>query len=351
MPGAGDGAGAPRFFFAILLQQVVQPVGPRLPHLDGGAVSTRWECSLDSQMFVNSEAGINKLGLISTALPEVCTDSRAQRGRESGPGHSPALLPQPPPARKTEVSARPAAPGGALAPAQGRWAPGRAAERSFFLPEPIRREHGVPSAGSARSTAGEPGAQPRVGAPHLAALSPPLRGILMLWEPCAACPGAGFLPLEPPADTRGAQKCAGLGAPSLTRGNAGASGECGASEGSVPPPSLPPALPGAGAGSTACPGLWEPGRPCRASRAAGGALPGAAAGASAPTEGAQQSRVPGQQRAEPLPAGSSSRGRGAAGGSPARKCLLRLLVPFWVLEGTSAPAPPPASFPKEDFWE
>lgn len=140
VPGAGDGAGAPHFF-AILLQQVVQPVGHRLPHLDGGAVSTRWECSLDSQMFVNSKAGINKLGLISTALPEVCTDSRRARegGRESGPGHSPALLPQPPPARKTEVSARPAASGGALAPAQGRWAPGRAAEGGFFLPEPIRR--------------------------------------------------------------------------------------------------------------------------------------------------------------------------------------------------------------------
>lgn len=79
-PGAGDGAGAPRFF-AILLQQVAQPVGHRLPHLDGGAVSTRRECSLDSQMFVNSKAGINKLGLISTALPEVCTDSRGA-GRE-----------------------------------------------------------------------------------------------------------------------------------------------------------------------------------------------------------------------------------------------------------------------------
>lgn len=35
-------------------------------------------------MFVNSNAGINKLGLISTALPEVCTDSWGA-GREGGP--------------------------------------------------------------------------------------------------------------------------------------------------------------------------------------------------------------------------------------------------------------------------
>lgn len=41
VPGAGDGTGAP-LFFAILLRQVAQPVGHRLPHLDGGAVSTRW---------------------------------------------------------------------------------------------------------------------------------------------------------------------------------------------------------------------------------------------------------------------------------------------------------------------
>lgn len=82
VPGAGDGAAAPHFF-AILLQQVVQPVGHRLPHLDGGAVSTRWGCSLDSQMFVNSKAGINKLGLISTALFEVRMDSRGA-GREGG---------------------------------------------------------------------------------------------------------------------------------------------------------------------------------------------------------------------------------------------------------------------------
>lgn len=39
-------------------------------------------------MFVNSNAGINKLGLMSTALPEVCMDSRGA-GREGG------LRPQP----------------------------------------------------------------------------------------------------------------------------------------------------------------------------------------------------------------------------------------------------------------
>lgn len=140
-------------------------------------------------------------------------------------------------------------------------------------------------------------------------------------------------------------------------------GRCGASEGSegsVPPPSLLPALPGAGAGGGACSGLWEPqpGRPCRASRAAGGAFPRAGAGASALQRELSKSSVPG---AEAALAGSTrppprprSRGQGAARGSPARETSApsglsgpfrgprKLLSPC-----TSSPAP----FPKEGFWE
>lgn len=84
-------------------------------------------------MFVNSNAGINKLGLMSTAFPEVCVDSWGA-GMEVAQGHSPALLPQP--ARKIKISAWPAAFRGALAPAQSRLSSQAGWRREDRLPKP-----------------------------------------------------------------------------------------------------------------------------------------------------------------------------------------------------------------------
>lgn len=113
-----------------------------------------------------------------------------------------------------------------MAPAQGRWAPGRAAKGSFFLPEPVRRR-----AVRARGTQGWQRSERGAGTPATAPGWAPrtlqvclllLHSILMLSESCAASPGAGFVAFEPPTNTPEAQKCAWVLAPSFTHGNAGA---------------------------------------------------------------------------------------------------------------------------------
>lgn len=113
-----------------------------------------------------------------------------------------------------------------MAPAQGRWAPGRAAKGSFFLPEPVRRR-----AVRARGTQGWQRSERSVGTPATAPGWAPrtlqvclllLHNILMLSESCAASPGAEFVAFEPPTNTPEAQKCAWVLAPSFTHGNAGA---------------------------------------------------------------------------------------------------------------------------------
>lgn len=110
-------------------------------------------------MFVNSNAGINKLGLMSTALPEVCTDSRGA-GREGGWPEAMALrcfLGCHQPARKIQISAWPAASRGALAPARSRWGSwaGQQGEDGLPKPHPLSDDMstGSPELGRARSAA------------------------------------------------------------------------------------------------------------------------------------------------------------------------------------------------------
>lgn len=171
-------------------------------------------------MFVNSEAGINKLGLISTALPEVCADSRGA-GRE---GERPRAQPRAASSATSSQENR----GFGLARSLRRCfgtCPGPLGSRQGpggeLLPPRAHPRGDGQSTGSPGSTAGPaPGwAQPRTG--QLRLLLP--LSIPRLSESRAAGPAPGFLAFEPPASWAEAQKW--VPAPSFTRGNAGASGE------------------------------------------------------------------------------------------------------------------------------
>lgn len=123
-----------------------------------------------------------------------------------------------------------------MAPVQGRWAPGRREASSFLS------EHGLPRAGSARSAAWRPRHGPRVGIPHNAGLSPAASQHPDALGVLCCQPRCGFLTSEPPPKLRNAP---GYRHHPSTMGTPGPPGKCGASEGSVPPPS-PPACPAQG---------------------------------------------------------------------------------------------------------
>lgn len=102
------------------------------------------------------------------------------------------------------------------------------------------REHGVARAGSARSAAWGPRPQPRVGTRHQAGLSPPASRHPHALGALRCQPSWGFSlssrPLTPPELRNTPGYCL---APFSAMGTPGPPGRCGASEGSVPPPSPP----------------------------------------------------------------------------------------------------------------
>lgn len=87
------------------------------------------ECSPDSQLFVNSNAGINKLEIMGAAPPRLCVDTQeARTGCREGGGPSPTPCCFPSwhnPARNTRFRSAPQPPGRAASRAPTSTAPGR----------------------------------------------------------------------------------------------------------------------------------------------------------------------------------------------------------------------------------
>lgn len=237
--------------------QAAQPVRPRLPSLDAGAASQRWECSLDSQMFVNSNAGINKLGLMSAALPGV----RGQLGCGEGgwpKATAPSCFLSCQQASRKKIRQK-----SLLGPSEVLWllpragrAGGQGGRGTAVVPSPVRRP-GTGAQGTQLQGSGPPlqhwgpqGEDPAQSGSPSASQHPKMLPQMR----CFTSPNLPYLK---------EQKCHQLLTPSF--GHWGHHWGCMLSLGGLCATRfLLSALPRAGASSRACPRLWEqqPGQPC-----------------------------------------------------------------------------------------